>query len=57
MTVWRATNPDAGDFPTGIDFADRQVVAVSPTSTSILRKSRIKKEGHENSHSLLNGKV
>lgn len=22
MTVWRATNPHAGDFPTGIDFAN-----------------------------------
>ena len=44
MTVWRATNPGAGDFPTGIDFADGQVAAVSPTSTSILRKSLIKKK-------------
>ena len=23
MTVWRVTNPDAVDFPTGIDFAEK----------------------------------
>lgn len=25
MTVWRATNPDAGDLPIGYGFADQEV--------------------------------
>ncbi|XP_030963210.1 homeobox-DDT domain protein RLT3 isoform X2 [Quercus lobata] len=37
MTVWRATNPDGGDIPTGIDYTDREVV-VSPISTSTAPK-------------------
>ena len=37
MTVWRATNPDGGDIPTGIDYTEREVV-VSPISTSTAPK-------------------
>ncbi|PON97514.1 Octamer-binding transcription factor [Trema orientale] len=33
MTVWRATNPHAGDFPTGVDFANEA------TGISSIRKS------------------
>ena len=44
MTVWRATNPNAGDFPTGIDFADGQVASLYPISTSLPKKSVIKKK-------------
>lgn len=41
MTVWRATNPDGGDFPTGVDFGDREVASVSVVSTSISRKKTL----------------
>ncbi|KAK9291662.1 hypothetical protein L1049_019611 [Liquidambar formosana] len=42
MTVWRATNPDAGNLPTGVDFADREITwsisnlnfSVTKTTTS-----------------------
>ena len=40
MTVWRATNPDGGDFPTGADFGLKEVtsLSVSLVSTSKSRK-------------------
>ncbi|KAG2713473.1 hypothetical protein I3760_04G177700 [Carya illinoinensis] len=38
MTVWRATNPDGGDFPTGINVSDGEVANISPISTSMSRK-------------------
>lgn len=44
MTAWRATNPDGGDIPTGIDFAGREVVSVSQISTSIARKKPLLRE-------------
>uniref|UniRef100_A0A2N9IPY1 Homeobox domain-containing protein n=1 Tax=Fagus sylvatica TaxID=28930 RepID=A0A2N9IPY1_FAGSY len=44
MTAWRATNPDGGDIPTGIDFADREVVSVSQISTSTARKKPLLRE-------------
>lgn len=33
MTAWHATNPDAGDFPSGINFGGRELVDASPVST------------------------
>ena len=41
MTVWRATNPHAGDIPTGIDFADVEVTGVSPNSSSVSHGSPV----------------
>ncbi|KAL5554766.1 hypothetical protein UlMin_042167 [Ulmus minor] len=41
MTVWRATNPHAGDIPTGIDFADVEVTGVSPNSSSVSHGSLV----------------
>lgn len=47
MTTWRATNPDGGHFPTGVDI-DRGTGAVSHVSTSKLKKkscqSKIKRQ-------------
>lgn len=40
MTVWRVTNPHAGDIPTGIDFADEGTGA-SPISKSVSRNPRV----------------
>lgn len=40
MTVWRITNPHAGDIPTGIDFADEGTGA-SSISKSVSRYPRI----------------
>ncbi|EXB42573.1 hypothetical protein L484_011346 [Morus notabilis] len=40
MTVWRITNPHAGDIPTGIDFADEGTGA-SSISKSVSRNPRI----------------
>lgn len=34
MTVWQATNPDAGNFPAGTIFGGRKFMDVSPVSTS-----------------------
>lgn len=35
MTVWQATNPHAGNFPTGIDFANETTgVSSIPKSVS-----------------------
>ncbi|KAA8539034.1 hypothetical protein F0562_025726 [Nyssa sinensis] len=44
MTVWRATNPDAGDFPTGVDFAEREATAICRMSTSIPQKPLVKEK-------------
>uniref|UniRef100_A0A5B6YSH3 DDT domain-containing protein n=1 Tax=Davidia involucrata TaxID=16924 RepID=A0A5B6YSH3_DAVIN len=44
MTVWRATNPDAGDFPTGVDFPEREATAVFRMSTSIPEKPLVKEK-------------
>ncbi|KAA8534625.1 hypothetical protein F0562_032116 [Nyssa sinensis] len=44
MTVWRATNPDAEDFPTGVDFADREATAIFRMSTSIPLKPLVKEK-------------
>ncbi|XP_057471021.1 homeobox-DDT domain protein RLT3-like isoform X2 [Actinidia eriantha] len=33
MTVWRAINPDGGDFPTGVNFKERESAAIFQTST------------------------
>ncbi|XP_048139087.1 homeobox-DDT domain protein RLT3 isoform X2 [Rhodamnia argentea] len=38
MTAWRATNPDGGDFPSGVDIVGR-AGATSRVSTSKLKKS------------------
>ncbi|XP_056171319.1 homeobox-DDT domain protein RLT3-like [Syzygium oleosum] len=47
MTTWRATNPDGGHFPTGVDI-DRGAGAISHLSTSKLKKktcqSKIKRQ-------------
>lgn len=40
MTVWRVTNPHAGDIPTGIDFADEGTGA-SPIAKSVSRNPRV----------------
>lgn len=42
MTVWRATNPHAGDFPTGVDLADREVIGVSSISTFMPQNPHIR---------------
>lgn len=39
MTVWQATNPNAGDFPTGTIFGGRKFMDVSPVSTSSSEQS------------------
>ncbi|XP_022144421.1 homeobox-DDT domain protein RLT3 isoform X2 [Momordica charantia] len=39
MTVWQATNPDAGDFPTGVNFGGREFMDASPVSTSSFEES------------------
>lgn len=44
MTVWRATNPDGGDFPTGINISDTEVANISPISTSLSRKKPLLRE-------------
>lgn len=44
MTVWRATNRDGGDFPTGLDFGDNEVASVSLTSTSMSRKKPLRRK-------------
>ncbi len=36
MTVWRATNPNGGDFPTGIPCVDREIIP--QISTPVSRK-------------------
>lgn len=47
MTVWRATNPDAGDVPTGVDFGEsakerkkkllqRQSILVEPQAMPLI---------------------
>lgn len=41
MTVWRTTNPHGGDFPSGIGFANREVIDISPPLTSKSQKPRI----------------
>ena len=33
MTVWRAINPDGGDFPTGVNFKERESAAIFQTPT------------------------
>ena len=33
MTVWRAINPDGGDFPTGVNFKERESTTIFQTST------------------------
>ncbi|XP_021819888.1 homeobox-DDT domain protein RLT3 isoform X1 [Prunus avium] len=38
MTVWRATNPDARDFPVDMGFANGEVTSVSLNPTSVSRK-------------------
>lgn len=38
MTVWRATNPHGGDLPTGIGFANGEVIDLSSQSTSKSQK-------------------
>ncbi|KAJ1408166.1 WHIM2 domain [Sesbania bispinosa] len=43
MTVWRATNPDAGDLPIGFGFADQEVHQIS--------NSIAQKPVHENNRS------
>ncbi|KAJ7958982.1 Homeobox-DDT domain protein RLT3 [Quillaja saponaria] len=52
MTVWRVTSPDAGDFPTGFGFVDREVAGLPLRSNSTSkkplyreRKPRQKKQG------------
>lgn len=44
MTVWRATNPDGGDFPTGINVSDGEVANISPISTSMSQKKPLLRE-------------
>ncbi|CAK9309644.1 unnamed protein product [Citrullus colocynthis] len=39
MTVWQATNPNAGDFPTGTIFGGRKFMDVSLVSTSSSEQS------------------
>lgn len=43
MTLWRATNPHGGDFPTGVDFADREITGLSPNSTFVPQNRQIQK--------------
>uniref|UniRef100_A0A2P2MBS6 Uncharacterized protein LOC105643603 isoform X1 n=1 Tax=Rhizophora mucronata TaxID=61149 RepID=A0A2P2MBS6_RHIMU len=38
MTVWRAVNPNGGDFPTGVCFAGRKAIDVPQISTPVPRK-------------------
>ncbi|KAL6989131.1 hypothetical protein U1Q18_014883 [Sarracenia purpurea var. burkii] len=38
MTVWRAINPDGGDFPTGVNFNKSESIAVFQMPTSAPRK-------------------
>lgn len=38
MTVWRAINPDGGDFPTGVNYDERESTAVFRMATSAPRK-------------------
>ncbi|XP_057476388.1 homeobox-DDT domain protein RLT3 isoform X1 [Actinidia eriantha] len=33
MTVWRAINPDGGDFPTGVNFKERESTTIFQMST------------------------
>ncbi|XP_022976954.1 homeobox-DDT domain protein RLT3 [Cucurbita maxima] len=39
MTVWQATNPDAGKFPAGINFSGRELMDASSVSTSSSEES------------------
>lgn len=40
MTVWRVINPNGGDFPTGINFGERQITDVPQISTPVSQKPR-----------------
>ncbi|XP_043804783.1 homeobox-DDT domain protein RLT3 isoform X2 [Manihot esculenta] len=46
MTVWRATNPNGGDFPTGIPVADREIVPQisTPVARKPLRQQKRKRQ-------------
>ncbi|XP_037494138.1 homeobox-DDT domain protein RLT3 isoform X2 [Jatropha curcas] len=51
MTVWRATNPNSGDFPPGVHFADREIVP--QISISVSRKPLHKKKKRQQLVSLM----
>ncbi|GFZ14580.1 homeodomain-like transcriptional regulator [Actinidia rufa] len=38
MTVWRAINPDGGDFPTGVNFKERESTTIFQMSTFASQK-------------------
>ncbi|CAL5343098.1 unnamed protein product [Camellia sinensis] len=44
MTVWRAINPDGGDFPRGVNFNEREPTAVLRVSASAPRKPLVREK-------------
>ncbi|KAL3573086.1 hypothetical protein D5086_026990 [Populus alba] len=44
MTVWRVTNPDGGDFPTGIHCGGSQITVTPQISTPVPRKQPLQKK-------------
>ncbi|KAJ6723905.1 HOMEOBOX-DDT DOMAIN PROTEIN RLT2 [Salix koriyanagi] len=44
MTVWRVTNPDGGDFPTGIHCGGSQITVTPPISPPVSRKQPCQKK-------------
>ncbi|XP_050205554.1 homeobox-DDT domain protein RLT3 [Mercurialis annua] len=61
MTIWRATNPNGGNFPTGISFAEKEIVTQVPTpvprkpqcrnrkrpSAAVMRHRRLNDKTHQ----------
>lgn len=44
MTVWRVTNPDGGDIPTGIHCGGSQITVTPQISTPVPRKQPLQKK-------------
>ncbi|KAL7215474.1 hypothetical protein ACSBR1_027608 [Camellia fascicularis] len=44
MTVWRAINPDGGDFPSGVNFNEREPTSVLRVSASAPRKPLVQEK-------------